>query len=387
MKNQWLCRLCAIILAVTLPMTACAAAPIEEGVPVDIASPSAMLVEADTGTAIFEKNADERRQVASITKLMTLLICFEEMEAGRISLDDKVTVSRAAASQIGSQALLDAGAVYPLKDLLRSTIIASANDSAYALAEHMAGTESDFIDMMNRRAAELGMSDTLYKNCTGLPVDGQYTTARDVAALSCEICRHSGYFEYARIWLDTLTHPSGRTTDLTNTNRLVRFYEGCDGLKTGSADASRYCLSATAEKNGMRLIAIVLGSSTGQARFNEARAMLDYGFAGYKRVTVIKKGDRLGQSVRVKLGMTDSVDAAAGSGISMLLKLGQEKQLALEVELPGEISAPINAGDTIGVVRVKLGDKVAAKLPAVAAENVGIPGLLEGIIMLLRNWR
>lgn len=387
MKKQWLIRLCALLLALALPAGACAAAPIEEGVPVEVSSPSAMLLEAQTGTVIFEKNADERRQVASLTKLMTLLICFEELEAGRISLDDSITVSRAAAAQLGSQALLDANATYALRDLLRSTIIASANDAAYALAEHMAGTEADFVAMMNRRAGELQMSDTLYMNCTGLPVDGQYTTARDVATLSCELCRHPEYFEYARVWMDTLTHPGGRTTDLTNTNRLVRFYEGCDGLKTGSADVSRYCLSATAEKNGMRLIAIVLGSGASQTRFNEARAMLDYGFAGYKRVVIVKKGDRLGQSVRVKLGMKDTVDAAVGAGLSMLIKLGQEKQLALEVELPEEINAPVKSGDTLGVVRVKLGDKVIARLLAVAAEDIGMPGLFEGFFMLMRNWR
>lgn len=388
LRKAWMKRAGALLAAVLLlGCGAAKAAPLEEGTPVQIASPSAMLLEADTGTVIFEKNADERRQVASITKLMTLLVCLEELEAGRIDLEDDVTVSKTAASQIGSQALLDAGATYKLRDLLKSTIIASANDAACALAEHMAGTEEAFVAMMNGRAAELGMTDTVYMNCTGLPADGQYTTARDVAALSSEMCKHDEYFTYATVWMDTLTHPSGRVTDLTNTNRLVRFYDGCDGLKTGSADAAKYCLSATASKNGLRLIAIVLGSDASQARFNEARAMLDYGFAGYKRVTILQKGERLGKTVRVKLGMTEQVDAAVGAGLSMLLKLGQEKQLSLEVELPEEVEAPVRAGDALGVVRVKLGDKVIAKLPAVAAEDVGMPSLLEGFFLLMRNWR
>ncbi len=390
MMTSWKQRIGALTVALLLMPGACAAAkaaPLEEGTPVDITSPSAMLLEASTGTVIFEKNADEKRQVASVTKLMTLLLCFEELEAGTISLEDDVTVSQAAAGQIGSQALLDAGATYPLKDLLRSTIIASANDSACALAEHMAGTEEAFADMMNARAAELGMTDTFYVNCTGLPADGQFTTARDVATLSMEVCKHPDYFTYASVWMDTLTHPGGRVTDLTNTNRLVRFYEGCDGLKTGSADVSKYCLSATAEKNGLRLIAIVLGSSASQTRFNEARAMLEYGFAGYKRVTILQKGERLGKTVRVKLGMTEEVEAAVGAGLSMLMKLGQEKLLSLEVELPEEVEAPVQAGDTIGVVRVKLGDQVIAKLPAIAAEDVGMPGLLEGFFLVVKNWR
>ena len=382
-------RLCALLLAlglVPLGTAAVRTAPMEETVPVEITAPSAMLVEAETGTVIFEKNADEQRPVASVTKLMTLLLTFEALEEGTVSLEDQVTVSRAAAGQIGSQALLDAGAVYSLKELLKSTIIASANDSAYALAEYLAGTETDFVARMNERAQELGMTDTVYVNCTGLPVEGQHTTARDVALLSCQMCTHPEYFTYGAVWMDTLTH-SGRVTDLTNTNRLVRFYDGCDGLKTGSADDSKYCLSCTAEKNGMRLIAVVLGASASQTRFNEARAMLDYGFNGYKRVTVLQKGDRLGQKVKVHLGMQDEVDAAAGSGLSMLIKLGQEKQLSLEVELPEEVEAPLKAGDALGVLRVKLGDRVVARLAAVAAEDVGMPGLLEGFLRLLTNWR
>lgn len=380
-------RLGALLLTLWQLAGAALAAPLEQGVPVELSAPSAMLLEAGTGTVIFEKNADERRQVASVTKLMTLLICFEELEAGTVSLEDPVTVSAEAAAQIGSQALLDAGAVYSFDELLHATIVASANDAACALAEHLCGTEAAFAERMNERAAELGMDNTHYTNATGLPDDAQYTTARDVATLSVEMCRHPDYFTHASVWMDTLTHPSGRVTDLTNTNRLVRFYEGCDGLKTGSADASRYCLSATAQKDGLRLIAIVLGAETSQKRFDEARAMLDYGFANYKRVTVLRKGDRLGQRVAVRLGMAQDVEAAVGRGMSMLLRPGQEKELSLEVELPAEVSAPVRAGDTLGMIRVRLGESVIARLPAVAAEDVGMPGLLEGFFRVVNNWR
>ena len=366
--------------------SACAA-PLETGVPIELTSPSAMLVEAQTGTVIFEKGADERRQVASVTKLMTLLICLEKLEAGEISLEDPVTVSPTAAGQIGSQALLDANATYTLEQLLHATIIASANDAACALAEYMAGTEAAFAELMNQRAQELGMNDTYYVNSTGLPDSAQYTTARDVAVLACEVCRHKLYFEHASVWMDTLTHPSGRTTDLTNTNRLVRFYDGCDGLKTGSADVSKYCLVATAQKNGLRLIAIVLGTPVSQTRFDEARAMMDYGFASYRRVTLLQTGDLLGKTVRVRLGMQEELEAAAGSGVSMLLRPGQEKQLSLEVELPQEITAPVAKGDTLGVVRVLLNGEVIARLPAVASQDVGMPGLLEGFVRLFANWR
>lgn len=383
MFRKWLILMITMMLCVG----AACAAPLEAAVPMELTSPSAMLVEAETGTVIFEKGADEKRQVASVTKLMTLLICLEKLEAGEISLTDQVTISPEAAGQIGSQALLDAHASYTLEQLLHAAIIASANDAACALAEHMAGSEDAFAQLMNQRAQELGMQNTCYVNATGLPDDRQYTTARDVAMLACEVCRHPAYFEHASVWLDTLTHPSGRTTDLTNTNRLVRFYPGCDGLKTGSADVSKYCLAATAQKNGLRLIAIVLGTPVSQTRFDEARAMLDYGFGNYKRVTLLQTGDRLGKTVHVKLGMQDELEAAAGNGVSMLIRPGQEKQLALEVELPQEISAPIKQGDTLGVVRVLLGGEVIAKLPAVACEDVGMPGLLEGFVRLFANWR
>lgn len=381
-------RAVALAVVLVLACLGCAtAAPLEKTVPMELTAASALLLEADTGTVIFEKNADEKRPVASVTKLMTLLICLEELEEGRLSPEDGVTVSQNAAGQIGSQALLDAGSTYPLSTLLRSTIIASANDAAVAIAEHIAGTEADFALLMNTRAQELGMGDTCYVNATGLPVEGQHTTARDVAKLASEVCRHPEYFTHASVWMDTLTHPSGRTTDLTNTNRLVRFYDGCDGLKTGSADDSRYCLAATAQKNGMRLIAIVLGVPNSQTRFDEARAMLDYGFAGYKRLTLLNKGDLLGKQVPVHLGMAQQVEAAVGSGVSMLLKAGQEKQLSLEVELPETVEAPVEAGQTIGMVRVLLAGQVIAKVPAVAARSVGMPGLVEGFLRVFGNWR
>ena len=383
MVKKWF----ALLLVPLLAWSTAFAAPLETTVPMKLTSPAAMLVEAETGTVIFEKGADERRQVASITKLMTLLICLEKIEAGEISLKDEVTVSPAAAGQIGSQALLDAHVSYSLETLLHATIIASANDAACALAEHMAGSEEGCAQLMNQRAQELGMENTFYVNATGLPDERQYTTARDVAVLACEVCKHPAYFEHASVWLDTLTHPSGRTTDLTNTNRLVRFYPGCDGLKTGSADVSRYCLAATAQKNGFRLIAIVLGTPVSQTRFDEARAMLDYGFANYKRVVLLQKGDRLGKNVRVRMGMQDEVEAAAGSGVSMLIRPGQEKLLSLEVEIPEEVNAPVKEGDALGVVRVLFDGEIVARLSAVAAADVDMPGLLASFVRLFTNWR
>lgn len=383
-------RIMAAMLALCLwiPMTA-AAAPLEEGQPLSLTSPSAILAETATGTVIFEKNADERREVASITKLMTALLVFEAIDKGNASLEDQVTVSPNAAAMKGSQALLDANAVYRLEDLLRTTIMVSANDSAVALAEYLAGSEANFVTMMNDRAAGLGMSNTHYVNCTGYPQSGeaQYTTARDVMTLCCEIAKHPAYHTYASVWIDKLTHPGGRITDLTNTNRLVRFYEGVDGFKTGSTDAAKYCLAATCEKNGMRLVAIVLGTPVSQTRFDEARAMLDYGFATYQRTNIANAGDMLGEQLPVHGGSADKVELMLGSGLSMLLRNGQQSDLSLELALPDYVDAPIQQGDVLGTARVLLNGQAIAKINCVAAYDVPRPGFIEGLIRILNNWR
>ena len=386
LKRKTRCAALLLVAALFIPSLA-AAAPLEDGLPIEITSPAVILAEAETGTVIFEKNADERREVASITKLMTALLVFEALEDNDIALTDQVTVSQRAAAMEGSQALLDADTDYKLEDLLRTMIMASANDSAVALAEYLAGTEENFVQRMNERAQALGMDDTHYVNCTGYPQEGQYTTARDVMTLSCEVSRHPAYHTYASVWVDTLVHPSGRTTDLTNTNRLVRFYEGCDGFKTGSTDAAKYCVSATAEKNGMRLIAVVLGCENSQTRFNEARSMLEYGFATYQRTTIARKGDALGEQLKVNRGSAESVDLLLGSGLSMLLSNGQASQLKMELVIPESIDAPVEAGQVVGFVRVLLGETVVAKLNVVAASAVPLPGFIEGFFRIINAWR
>ena len=380
-------RMLAAVLCVCLWVPLAGAAPLEQGTPMELTTPSAILAETATGTVIFEKDADVRREAASITKMMTALLVLEALDRGDVSLADQVTVSSHAAAQKGSQALLDANAVYSLEDLLRTTIMASANDSAVALAEKLCGSEDAFVQRMNQRAAELGMSNTCYVNATGYPKEGQYTTARDVMTLSCEVAKYPEYNKYASVWIDTLTHPGGRVTDLTNTNRLVRFYEGCDGFKTGSTDAAKYCLSATAEKGGMRLVAVVLGTPNSQTRFNEARSMLDYGFANYQRTVIANKGDLLGETLPVKGGSAEKVELMLGSGLSMLLRVGQQSGLKLELALPESVSAPITAGDVLGTVNVLLEGKVIAKLNCVAANDVPRPGFIEGLYRILNNWR
>lgn len=356
--------------------------PMKAEAPITLTSPSAILCEASTGQVIFEKNADERRPVASVNKVMTILLTLEAVDEGRVSLEDQVTVSPRAASMGGSQAFLDAGERYKLSELLKTVIVASANDSAVALAEHLAGTEESFVQLMNTRAEELGLTNTHYANCTGLPAQEHYTTARDVAKLSAQLDLHPIYYRYSTIWMDEIKHRGGRVTSLTNTNRLIRFYPGCDGYKTGSTNEARYCVSATAKKEGMRLIAVVLGTPAGQTRFDEARAMLEYGFANVQLVTPIAQGQALDMTVPVRLGGRDEVSVLSGGTCSLLERRGEKNALSLEAALVEKVNAPVYAGDVLGEIRVKRGDEVVAVVPAVAAEDVQLPGLVDALIRI-----
>ncbi len=387
MKRIWMVVLAA---CVSMMLWSSAAAqekkdidvPLESGVPFALSSPSVILTEAGSGQVIFEQNADARRPVASVTKVMTILLTLEAIDEGRIAPEDKVVVSARASGMGGSQVFLDANSSYRVRELLKSVIVASANDAAVALAEHMDGAEEAFVRRMNARAAELGLSDTHYVNCTGLPAQGHYTTARDVAALSALLDKHPLYYEFSTIWMDELTHPGGRKTQLTNTNRLVRFMPGCDGYKTGSTNEARYCMAATAKKDGLRLIAVVLGSNAGQTRFDEARKMLEYGFATYQMLTPVKTGDALNLSVPVHLGGADSVSVVSGGTGSLLMRKDEQKQISLEVALVERVSAPVRKGDVLGEVRVKKGDEVMRVLPAVAGETVELPGLLHALLRI-----
>lgn len=356
--------------------------PMKAEASITLTSPSAILCEASTGQVIFEKNADERRPVASVNKVMTILLTLEAVDEGRVSLEDQVTVSPRAASMGGSQAFLDAGERYKLNELLKTVIVASANDSAVALAEHLAGTEESFVRLMNTRAEELGLTNTHYANCTGLPAQEHYTTARDVAKLSAQLDLHPIYYRYSTIWMDEIKHRGGRVTSLTNTNRLIRFYPGCDGYKTGSTNEARYCVSATAKKEGMRLIAVVLGTPAGQTRFDEARAMLEYGFANVQLVTPIAQGQALDMTVPVRLGGRDEVSVLSGGTCSLLERRGEKNALSLEAALVEKVNAPVYAGDVLGEIRVKRGDEVVAVVPAVAGEDVQLPGMVDALIRI-----
>ena len=361
-------------------------APLMDAPPISLNCASALLVEAQSGQIIFEMNADAPRAVASVTKVMTILLTLEALESGRIALDDSVTISESASGMGGSQVLLDTGETQTIDILLKSMIVGSANDAAVALAEAIYGSEELCVSRMNERAAELGMADTHFVNCTGLPAEGQQTSARDVARMSMAMFKHPLYFEYSHIWLDEVDHGDGRVTQLTNTNKLIRLYDGCDGGKTGSTNEAGYCISATAQRSGMRLIAVVLGASGGTERFDIAQEMFDYGFANYRLYPVAERGTKVRGSLPVTGGRSDSVTLELDADLTLLIVKGDEQNIQLIPNLPQSVQAPVTAGERIGSVDVQLDGRTVASIPVAASQSVEPKGFLYSLRRLWSKW-
>lgn len=319
----------------------------------DINARAGLLMEYETGTILYEKNIDQPLPIASVTKIMSLCLIFDEVEQGTLKLDDKVTVSEYAANIGGSHVFTDAHWQYPASELIKSIIIASANDACIAMAEHIAGNEETFVSRMNKKAEELGMNNTTFVNCTGLPAEGHLSTARDVAIMSRELLGHKDYFRWSSTWMDEITHKDGRVTGLTNTNKLVRFYEGCDGVKTGYTDEAKHCLSASATRNGTRMISVILGGETSQNRFDDARTLLNYGFANFVTVKLVNKDDVIEQQPAVKNGMDKTMSVHPAWNVTAVLHKGEEKLIEKEIALPSEIAAPIKAGQKVGELIIR----------------------------------
>lgn len=368
--------------AVNLPPIS--AAPLLQSPPMRLNCAAALLLEADSGQIIFEMNADSPRPVASVTKVMTILLALEQLDAGRASAGDVVTVSETAAGMGGSQVLLGAGEKQDVGTLLKCMIVGSANDAAVALAEALYGSEALCVEAMNRRAEALSMANTHFVNCTGLPADGQHTTARDVAVMSRQMFAHPRYFDYSTVWMEDVDHGDGRVTQLVNTNKLLKLYDGCDGGKTGSTNEAGYCISATASRGGMRLIAVVLGAASGKERFAIARQMLDYGFANYRQYPVAKKGTRVKGALPVTGGEKDGVALVLDGDLTLLVNRGDEQRLSLQPSLPESIAAPVQAGQAVGHVDVIAEGRTLARIPVAAAESVAARGLPFNRI--IQNW-
>lgn len=327
---------------------------------------SAILMEESTGNILYENNPDERLPIASVTKVMTMLLIMEAVDSGKINLDDMVTVSENAMSYGGSTMFLETGEQLTVNDMLKGIAVASANDGCVAMAEHLAGSESAFVDMMNEKAKELGMENTHFMNTNGLDEDDHYSSARDVAIMSRELMKHETIFNYTSIWMDTLR---GGKFQLANTNKLIRFYDGANGLKTGSTSKALCCLSAAAKRNDMQLIAVVLGAPTSAERFASAKSLLDYGFANYAVNTQITAGDEV-QKIAVEKGVDKEVGVVAGDSCSTLVKKGQEDNITKEIKIDETITAPIEAGQKIGTMTISRDGEVIAYIDLNASSAV-----------------
>ena len=345
-----------------------------------------MLLEPESGQIIFEMNAATPRQVASITKVMTILLTLEAIDAGRISLDQTTVISKNASGMGGSQVLLDTGETQDVETLLKSMIVGSANDASVALAELMYGSEEICVDKMNERARELGMKDTVFVNCTGLPAEGQHTTTRDTAIMTMAMLHHELYYKYSGIWMDEVRHEEGRVTQLTNTNKLIRLLDGCDGGKTGSTNEAGYCISATAKRGDMRLIAVVLGAKSGSERFEIASEMLAYGFANYHLYPVAKRGTKVKGAIPVEGGSPESVTLTLDGDLTLLMEKGSGDNISLIPEVPEKLIAPVERGSLIGHVRVDMGGKTVARLPLVAENASAVHSLSSGFDRMWKNW-
>ncbi len=310
----------------------------------EISAPSAVLIEPTTKKVLFEKNSHDVRACASITKVMTLILVFEAMDNGKISYDDIVTASAHASSMGGSDIWLEEGESMSAYDMIKAVVVASANDAAVALAEHICGTEEEFVSKMNEKAKELGMNETVFKNCNGLDEEGHVTSAYDVALMSAELITHEDIFEFSSIWLDYLR---GGETQIVNTNKLLKSYKGITGLKTGTTSQAGSCMSATAERDGMSLVAVVLGCDTGTARFSDSAKLLDFGFANYKTEKLIIPEGCL-TPVKVKGGMQSQVTLKCEISDNVILPKGNTEVVESDFTLPEELEAPVEKGSVVG---------------------------------------
>ena len=328
---------------------------------------SAVLIEKNSKQVLFENASDEKLPVASVTKLMTILITLEKIEEGSISLDDKVTVSANASGMGGSQIFLDADNEYVLGELLKSVIVASANDSSVALAEYIAGSENNFVRLMNERAKELKMTNTNYANCTGLPSAEGYSTAYDQALLLSAVLDYDTYHTYSSIWYEDFIHPSGRATQMANTNKLSRYYEGCIAGKTGSTNEAKYCLAVGAKRNDMSLISVVLGADSSQERFKCASDLLNYGFENFESKTLFSDKDLDGKSIKIK-GMDRSTRLRAERNYTLVSKIGEDVNYSINYNLPSMLTS-VKQNQVVGNAEIIVNGVVVDKINILALDS------------------
>lgn len=389
MKKKGVCLCLAILCSIGISSQTWAVEQYDNLSDLGLSAKSAILMEQDSGTILYEQNSHTALPPASVTKVMTLLLIYEAEQAGQFAWEDTVTVSEHAASMGGSQVFLEEGETQTAADMTKCIAIASANDAAVAMAEFVAGSEDAFVQRMNARAQELGMTDTHFENACGLDTDGHVTSAYDIAVMSRELMRNFPEIQqYTTIWQDSIIHHTRRgeeTFGLTNTNKLIQWYDGATGLKTGSTGNALYCLSATAERNGMNLIAVVMAAPDFKTRFQEAMQLLDYGFANYVVETGREKGYVAGQ-VPVSKGNTAMVDAVTAEEISVLLPKNGDAAWESSVSLLPAVQAPIAAGTKVGEMVYILEGAEVGRVDLIAAQEVPKAGMEQMLQRMLYAW-
>ncbi len=374
---------CGIIL--NCPESYCLAESAVELFP-DFSSSSYLLIDNDSGEILLSKNENQKMPVASICKLMTALLTMEKIEAGELSLEDKIVASSYACDAEGSQAFLDAGSEYAVKDLLKSLIVASANDSSIVLAEKIGGSEKAFVKLMNEKAKQLNMLNTLYANATGLPSVQQYSTAKDCAIILKEVSKHDLYKQDCKIWMDKLIHPSGRETELVNTNRLIRYYDNCVTGKTGFTDEAGYCLVSTAEKNNMNLTAVTLKCKDAASRFKESIELFEYGFNNFENQKIIDKNVPLNFTVKVQKGKSEEIKLLPKDDFYLLNQKLHNKDYEIRYELNDKLTAPIKQGDIVGKIIVLKNGVVKGNVEIISAQDVLKQNYWDILLKIINSW-
>ena len=383
MKRFFLFSLILCLLATSLAFSVPMVARAESDV--DITSKSACLVDYASGTMLYGHNPKEHLPIASMVKMMTILLTLDEFDKGSLTEETMITTSENASGMGGSQVFIDPYVEYSAGDLLKSVIMASANDASVALAEHISGSEKAFVNKMNQKAKELGMNDTYYVNCTGLPAPEQYSCAIDCAVVLKEVAEHELYHKYSTIWMDELVHPSGRKTELVNTNRLIRYYDGCDGGKTGSTNEAGCCLSASAVRNNMRLISVVIGAKNSQTRFNECTKLFNYGFANYESKKIVDS-TLPALSLKVNKGKVDNADIYANEDYAVVVKKGDAHNYEVTYDSPNKISAPTREGDIVGKAIISKEGSVVKEIDLEVRTNIDALSLKDCFDKVVESW-
>ena len=346
---------------------------------------AAYLMDYHTKSVVYAHQETKRLPIASMCKIMTLLLSFEAIDEGQLTMEEEITISERAASMGGSQVFLEVNAKYKARELIKSIVVCTANDSCVAMAERIAGSESLFVEKMNEKAKEIGADNTLFANCTGLPKEPQYSCAKDVALMLKALLKHEEYYNFGKVWLDKFQHPEGRFTEITNTNKLIRFYDGCDGGKTGFTNEAGFCLAATAKRDNTRLISVVIGEENSDRRFRDVRTMFDYGFANYKAIPVVERDVALTEATKILGGKTDTVCVYPERSCYTFARRGESVNVSVDTRFD-KIKAPICKGDKVGELIVYRDGVEFDRVNLLAFETLEKANFFDCLGGIAREW-